>query len=209
MKQLIVIFSLAVTGLTNVSSFSQSAVVSATSMNVMYRGLENPIEIASCGYAPNQLIVTCTGGSIIGDSGKYNVKPGTDKVVIISVSAKTSNITLGEYKFKVKAVPTPVITWGGIFNGGSISSSIASTSPLIPRLEDFDFVVYAVIKSFNINFIDGGALNTMSITGNQIPGSLESKIKGLQKGTTIYFDEIKLSISGGDSRTTVAVFTIQ
>ncbi len=190
-----------------------SATVSATKMNVMYRGLDNPIEVSVPGVAPNNISVNISGGSMSGGNGKYIVKPGAGKEITISVGAKSvdgKSTSMGSYKFRVKSVPTPLITWAGQKTGGKVAASAASGNPLIPKMEDFDFDVYSVINSFSIAFsLNGSYFAKNGVNGNQIPNDISSKIRTLPKGTKIYFDDIKITVPGGERRTSSAVFSIQ
>lgn len=189
-----------------------SATVSATKMNVMYKGLDNPIEVSVPGVAPNQISVNCSGGSMSGGNGKYVVKPGAGKEIVISVGAKTmdgKSTSMGSYKFRVKPVPTPKITWANQTDGGMVSASAGSGSPLIPRMEDFDFDVYSTITSFEVGFKLGGDYYVKQCSGNQIPGDVAQKIRGLGRGTTVSFSSVKMTVPGGDRRSASASFKIQ
>jgi gliding motility-associated protein GldM len=189
-----------------------SATVSATKMNVMYKGLDNPIEVSVPGVAPNQISVNCSGASMTGGNGKYVCKPGAGKEVVISVSAKTNDgksTSMGSYKFRVKPVPTPKITWVNQTDGGMVGASAGAGSPLIPRMEDFDFDVYSTITSFEIGFKLGGDYYVKQCTGNTIPGDVAAKIRGLGRGTTVSFSSVKMTVPGGDRRSASASFKIQ
>ncbi len=188
-----------------------SATVSATKMNVMYRGLDNPIEVSVPGVAPNNVIVNCSGGSMSGGNGKYIVKPGTGKEINISVSAKNTDgksQNMGSYKFRVKSVPTPKVTWVNQADGGMVGANAGAGSPLIPRMEDFDFDVYATITGFTISFKMGGDLYSKACSGNTIPGDVASKIRGLGKGTKVYMESVKMTVPGGERRSASATFVI-
>lgn len=190
-----------------------SATVSATKMNVMYRGLDNPIEVSVPGVAPNNISVNCSGGSLSGGNGKYIVKPGTGKELTISVGAKTvdgKSTSMGAYKFRVKDVPDPQITWAGATSGERVSSSAAGGNPLIPKMKDFDFEVYSTISSYDIAFsLNGSYFSKTGQSGNTIGSDISSKIRTLPKGTKVYFDNVKVVKPGGSRSNLSAVFIIQ
>lgn len=190
-----------------------SATVSATKMNVMYRGLDNPIEVSVPGVAPNNISVNCSGGSMSGGNGKYIVKPGAGKELTISVGAKNvdgKSTSMGSYKFRVKDVPDPQITWAGQTTGGRVSASAAGGNPLIPKMKDFDFEVFSTITSYDIAFsLNGSYFSKTGQNGNVISGDIASKIKILPKGTKVYFDNVKVSKPGGSRANLSAVFIIQ
>ncbi|MBW7936138.1 MAG: gliding motility protein GldM [Flavobacteriales bacterium] len=188
-----------------------SATVSPTKMNVFYRGLDNPISVGVPGVAPNNIVVNAAGGSISGSNGTYIVKPGTGNEMTINVSAKMADgksASMGSFKFRVKRVPTPTVVWANQMNGGKVSGAAGAASPLIPRMDDFDFDVYATIRSFDIAFNVNGSYYSKSYQGNTIPGETSDKIRKLPKGSKIFFDNIKMTVPGNETRTANAVFTI-
>lgn len=190
-----------------------TATVSPTKMNVFYRGLDNPISVSVPGVAPNNISVSASGGSISGGNGNFIVKPGTGNECNINVSAKMQDgktVSMGTFKFRVKRVPTPTLVWANQESGGKVSAGAGSISPLIPQMKDFDFEVYSTIKSFDIAFsLNGSYFSKTGINGNQIPGDVSSKIKTLPRGTKVFFDAVKMSVPGGETRTTSASFVIQ
>ncbi|MBE2246179.1 MAG: gliding motility protein GldM [Candidatus Competibacteraceae bacterium] len=186
-----------------------SATVSPTKMNVFYRGLDNPISVSVPGVAPNNIVVSGTG--ISGSNGNYIVRPGAGNEMTITVSAKMPDgktASMGSFKFRVKRVPTPTVIWANQANGGKVAANAGAASPLIPRMDDFDFDVYSTIRSFDVAFNLNGSYYSKSCQGNTIPGEVSDKIRRLPKGTKVYFDNIKMSIPGNETRTANAVFTI-
>jgi len=189
--------------------------VTPDAMNVFYRGLENPITVSVPGVAPNQITATCTGcESWKGGNGKYVLKPGQGKEASINVSIKTSDgktQNMGAAKFRVKRIPDPTIKFSNKKNN-EVLSIVEATSggALIPMLEDFDFNVYAVIKSFTVSFDPGtGSIYDKNCTGNQIPDDVSRMMKKIPKGKKLYFDNIKVSMPDGTVRTASAVYTIR
>jgi hypothetical protein len=70
------------------------AVVSATKMNVVYRGLENPISVSVPGYSASQTQVTSSLGSLkpAAQAGTFNLSipvGDVNKELVVSVSVKT------------------------------------------------------------------------------------------------------------------------
>lgn len=190
-----------------------TATVSPTKMNVFYRGLDNPISVSVPGVAPNNISVSASGGSISGGNGNFIVKPGAGNECNINVSAKMPDgktVSMGTFKFRVKRVPTPTLVWANQESGGKVSAGAGSISPLIPQMKDFDFEVYSTIKSFDIAFsLNGSYFSKTGIQGNQIPSDVSGKIKTLPRGTKVFFDAVKMSVPGGETRTTSGAFTIQ
>ena|SRR5687768_1353804 len=193
--------------LTSEGNSSLTPAVSATNMNILYQGLDNPVQITVPGTY-DQAIIECSGGKISGNNGYYIVKPVSNKEVIISVytvvKGKFQDTT--QFKFRVKKVPTPEIIWAGKLPGDTIVASAGAASPLIPRMYDFDFDVYCILTSFDISYTNGGRTG---ISGNQIPSDIAREIRALPSGTIVRFDNVKVLVPGGDTRFQSAFFVVK
>jgi len=190
------------------------ASVAATKMNVFYRGLDNPVTVSVPGYPPSQLIVSGSGPiSVSGGNGNYVVKANNTGAAKINVSVKTEDgrtISMGSQEFRVKTIPTPVLKWGGKRSGELVPAGLASVSPLIPEMENFDFEVYSRILSFEISYTgQGGLLQRREVTGNQIPGDLQGKIRSMRRGEKVFFSDVVIQLPSGERRKVEGAFKIQ
>jgi gliding motility-associated protein GldM len=91
-----------------VISKPNSAVISADKMNVVYRGVENPMTISIPGIPDNKVAASAPGLRKVRGS-KYNMIPGKGREVNISASGtlpdgkKVSTVT----NFRIKDIPAP------------------------------------------------------------------------------------------------------
>lgn len=88
-----------------------SATVSATLMNVLYAGYENPISVSVPGVPTNRISATMTGGTLnkTGD-GTYTAIPaqtGEDVTITVSALNEGRQQEMGNYTFHVRALPDP------------------------------------------------------------------------------------------------------
>lgn len=186
--------------------------VTPDQMNVFYRGLDNPITVSVPGAAPSQITATCAGCTQFTSKGggKYVLKPGTANEATINVSVKLGDGTtknMGGMKFRVKRIPDPKIMWGGKETSSPITVVEAQNSALIPQMFDFDFPVYATIKSFTISYELNGSIVDKQVNGNRIPSDVP--LNRVPKGKKIYFDKIQIVMPDGTIRTQAAVYTIR
>ena len=166
------------------------------------------------GYPPSQLIVSGSGPiSVSGGNGNYVVKANNTGAAKINVSVKTEDgrtISMGSQEFRVKTIPTPVLKWGGKRSGELVPAGLASASPLIPEMENFDFEVYSRILSFEISYTgQGGLLQRREVTGNQIPGDLQGKIRSMRRGEKVFFSDVVIQLPSGERRKVEGAFKIQ
>lgn len=121
------------------------AVISATELNVVYIGLDNPISVSVPGYAASAIRLSTTGGTILPGptNGTYLVKvdQSTGRDITISASVREENgrmREMGKQKYRVRSVPKPLPSLGIIDASGSVSAAQLSTTQYVTTpLRDF------------------------------------------------------------------------
>ncbi|MBT8327519.1 MAG: gliding motility protein GldM, partial [Bacteroidia bacterium] len=116
--------------------FKPTATIAATEMNLLYKGIDNPMSISVPGFSAADINISAPGINLRSQGGgKYNAKvPGsTNGEITISASLKKGGKRLGSQKFRVRSLPQPTAQLGGIPNDGlpkGKSSVMAQTSIL-------------------------------------------------------------------------------
>ena len=173
-----------------------STVVSPTKMNVVYRGLENPIEVSVGGYAPSQLQVSADNGTLSGSNGKYTIKPGQGKecAVRVSVKSKDGKVSpMGEpFKFRVKDIPKPEPFFAGVTGSGKATSGrLKLEKKVTAKLEDFDFegVNYTVV-AFDLVVNVRGRYSTYSSKSENLTSEMAGVLANQQRGDKVTIQNI-------------------
>ena len=110
--------------------------VSATKMNVVYRGINNPIAVG--GGVGGAISATASNGTMTPTgNGTYNLLPGAADEVTISVSSNGSS--LGSMKFRVKDLPKPTAIIRNVVNGQVSKSALLAANRVEAEMKDFDF----------------------------------------------------------------------
>ena len=110
--------------------------VSATKMNVVYRGIDNPIAVG--GGVGGEINASASSGSLTRTgNGTYNLRPGEANEVTISVTSGGSS--LGSMKFRVKDLPKPVALIRNVVNGVVSKSALQAAGRVEAEMKDFDF----------------------------------------------------------------------
>ena len=128
-----------------------SVVISPTKMNVLYRGVDNPLEISVPGVDPSNLIVSGTGVKKSGNGYIADVTRNKGGELKISVSVrdgdKTSN--MGSKLFRVKNLPDAS---GSIFGKteGLMSANLIKKAKVEAKFNNFDFKLPLTVTSFQI-----------------------------------------------------------
>ena len=88
-----------------------SATVSATLMNVLYAGYENPLSVSVPGVPANRISATMSGGTLTKNAdGNYTAVPSTtgeDVTITVSALNEGRQQEMGQYTFHVRALPDP------------------------------------------------------------------------------------------------------
>jgi len=118
------------------------AVISATKMNVVYIGLENPISVSVPGVSAREVTVTSSAGGKLksgGQDGTFLLTvDGTQREIIIN--ATVNGKVMGFQKYRVRPIPKPMPQLGSIFQSGSYSAGeIKAANFVITALKDFAF----------------------------------------------------------------------
>ncbi len=171
------------------------SVISADKMNVVYRGLDNPITISMPGVPNNKVKASAPGLSSKGGT-KYMMRPGTGKEVTINVTGTIDGkqVKTSPKTFRIKDVPKP---FGAIRNlTGTVpmpKASLSKTSVGV-TLPDFVFDLTFNVTGFKLK-VPGQA--TIIVSGNRMNGQAKSAIAKAKRGDIISIFDIKSKLSNG------------
>ena len=87
-----------------------TATVSATMMNVLYAGINNPISISVPGVAQNAVSATMTNGSLTRSGDHWNAHPtkvGAECVITVTATIEGRSQTVSSTSFRVRKLPDP------------------------------------------------------------------------------------------------------
>jgi len=177
---------------TSYTVFKPMATVAATSMNVFYRGLENPVSVSVPGYSAANVSVSISGGHKITSKGggNYIVEPGAGRDAVITVTA--GGRTMGTANFRIRNVPRPQATFAGS-TGGNIDKQQIIGGP-VARANMGDFVfenVRFTIQSFNFVMAErSGVLSTLPQRGDRLDAAAIAKVQAAARGQRIFIENI-------------------
>ena len=179
------------------------AVVSPTKMNVMYIGVENPLDISVSGFTDDKVSATISQGSLSKSGKGWVAKVSTAGEATISVSAKDAEgkaKSMGQSKFRVKRVPDPVAKVAGKKEGMIPKNLLAAQTGVVADLENFDFDLRFTIKGFTVSATIKGFEQVKASPSNVLTSEQKELINRVDKGQKVYFDEIKAVGPDGSKR---------
>jgi gliding motility-associated protein GldM len=176
-----------------------SLAVSADKMNVFYIGVDNPVSVA----APMPNFTASAPG--LSKSGKGWVmrprKPGKVNIVVTGIEDDGSKVPLGKAEFRVKRLPDPKSYVSGKSGSASIKkAAFKAASTVQAKMDNFDFDLRVVVKSFVFSTTKAGIINDVKISGNKLNAKCKAMIKGAKRNQKFYLEKIKVRMPDGTTR---------
>ena len=173
-----------------------SAVISADKMNVVYRGVDNPITISMPGVSDNKVNASAPGLRKVSGS-KYMMNPGQGREVTINVSGEIDGQKFSSsQQFRIKNLPRPVAKIGGESTNIKLPKSTVANIPIEAAMEDFDFDLKVRIKSFKVS-VPGQP--SVSVQGNRLNDQARNVLNRARKGDIVQIFDISAEIEGNSS----------
>lgn len=169
------------------------AVISPTRMNVLYRGIENPVSISIPGVAADAVSLSGPGVRLLG-AGKYIIDPSSvqGRTARYTPSARMSDGTIHTFpaqEFRIKSVPAPV----GQIRGQSnlrINKNTLVQNRVEVSYPDFEFDIPLTVTGFTVK-IPGRP--SYQVVGDRFSSQAANAIIGAAAGSEIVIRDIKYS----------------
>lgn len=174
--------------------------VSATKMNVVYRGIDNPIAVG--GGVGGEISATASNGSLTRTgNGTYNLRPGDANEVTINVSSAGSS--LGSMKFRVKDLPKPQALIRNVVNGQVSKSALLAANRVEAEMKDFDFdgVKYDVVGYTFRYKTKAGTTKEAKANSGAFTDEIKNAISGSNVGDMFQFTAIQVRGNDGKTKT--------
>jgi len=172
------------------------AIVSADKMNVVYRGIENPITVSMPGVPGNKVNASAPGLSKVQGS-QYIMVPKTGTEVKINVVGEIDGEKFpSSATFRIKSLPRPTPTVRGqVQDGGAIPMPINAlkVSLIGATFENFDFDISPVVKRFSLS-IPGQP--SIEINGDRLNKKAQDLLDLARAGDIVQIFDIKADVPG-------------
>ena len=182
-----------------------TATVSATGMNVFYRGIPNPVAISAGGVPESDVQARISSGNIRRTGiGSYVVKPGVGRdIATVSVYATVegSQKLMTRQDFRVYDLPKPDAVVEGISGSeGALTVGRLSQLQIVEaEAEDFVFEVDYKVQSFEVAFQgQGGIWSTIPSNSERFTSAQRNIFRQLRTGQRVMIEKVKAT--GPDGR---------
>ena len=171
-----------------------SANISADKMNVVYRGLPNPMTISFAGIPESDVTASATGLTSAG-KGKYNLNPGSGTEVVVTATGKMADgKSVSDKKvFRIKNIPAPAGAIGGVTGVQKGAKSRLEVSQISAVLQDFLYDLNFQVTRFSFK-VPGQA--AIIVSGDRVNAQCKAALARATKGDQISIFDIKTKIVG-------------
>ncbi|MBF8148374.1 gliding motility protein GldM [Winogradskyella sp. F6397] len=175
-----------------------SATISADKMNVVYRGVANPMTISFAGVPDNKVRASGAGLSPAGSGGKYVMNPGTGREVTINVTATLDDGSPAsdQKTFRIKDIPKPTGTISGQDGMVRLPKRNIEIGTVGAKLDDFVFDLPINVTSFQVK-VPGQP--TVNVAGTKMNSQAKAAIGRARTGDVVTIFNIKAKITGNSS----------
>lgn len=182
-----------------------TATVSATMMNVLYAGIDNPMSISVPGVATNAVTATMTNGTLAKNGDAWVARPtkvGEDAVITVNANMDGSQQTVATMTFRVRKLPDPSPYISFTDSKGNVerykgSRPFAKTlllqaSGLEAAIDDDLLNIQFKVLSFETVFFDsmGNAIPEVS-NGASFSQRQKDSFRRLSRGKRFYISRVK------------------
>ncbi|MEZ5012443.1 MAG: GldM family protein [Bacteroidales bacterium] len=185
-----------------------NVVVSPTAMNVLYVGLDNPIDISVPGVGSDAISATMVNGNIKRGKlekyrGEWIARPevvGREASINVSAVVNGERMRFPPYTFRVQNIPDPVAKFANVTEG-SVAKNVALAQPgVFAVLDGFLFDLEYNVTGFKMTVTQRGFDREAASNGARMTQEQRGLIESLNRGQKLYITEIKAVGPDGRSR---------
>lgn len=180
------------------------ASISPTMMNVLYVGVENPLDIAA-GATGCILQPKITLGSIQKmPDGKYNATfttPGNAEV-IVNATLNGKTFEMGRQKFRILRLPTPIPSINGVPPGAITKERLATLTGVTAIMPpDFVYQIKPKVLSYKVTILKKEGVIEVNGTEPMFPEKVTKLLKTMKKDEAVFIESIKVMMPDKEVRT--------
>ena len=195
--------------------FEPAATVSATMMNVLYAGIDNPLSISAPGVTANQISATMTNGTLTRQGDHWVARPsavGKEAVVTVTANMDGVNQVMGSTTFRTRKLPdpSPFIAYTDAqgnadrYRGGKPlrKATLLSSDGIEAAIDDELLNIRFNVVSFQTVFFDQNGANIVEVSdGAKFSARQKAKFREIKSGRRFIITNVKASGPDGITRT--------
>lgn len=184
-----------------------TVVISPSKLNVLYRNVDNPLDIGVPGVDPSRIRVSGPGITKNGEGWSADVTKlqGKETTITVQVVDENGKVTQNQSKaFRIKGLP---LAEGSILkrSTGTLSAGVLSNAKIEAGYPDFPYDLSLDVTGFEVR-VDG--YPPQKVNGNTFDATTKSRIASLKPGQSITVRNIVAKTTRGDRITNIAPISI-
>ena len=173
-----------------------AATISADKMNVVYRGVKNPMTISFAGVSDNKVVAGGQGLSRVGGS-KYimdatSIK-GREVTINVTGTLPDGQKVSDNAMFRIKDLPKPTGTVRGEDGALNMQRNSLEISTIGAKFDDFDFELPLRVTGFKFK-VPGQP--TIQVNGNKLDARAKQALKKAKRGSGVQIFDIEAKAQG-------------
>jgi gliding motility-associated protein GldM len=174
-----------------------AALIAADKMNVVYRGVANPMSISIPGIPNNKVRASAPGLKPVNGS-KYIMNPGTGRTVTITASGTLPDGqgVSSKSEFRIKDIPRPSGSIRGESGSAKMPRKNLEIATVGALLEDFDFDLNLKVSGFKFK-VPGQP--TVSVKGDKLDTRAKSALRRAKRGEAVQIFDVNAFITNNKS----------
>ena len=173
-----------------------TATISADKMNVVYRGVKNPMTISFAGISDNNVKATAAGLTRIKGS-KYIIDvtkvKGREVTINVSGTLPGGEKVSDRAKFRIKDLPRPTGTIRGENGLVKMQRNSLEISTIGAKFEDFDFELPLNVSGFKFK-VPGQP--TINVSGGKLNSRAKAALRKAKRGSAVQIFDIQAKAKG-------------
>lgn len=181
-------------------------VASPIKMNVLYRGVENPIDLSVPGVPADRIRPAISTGRITrGASGWVATGMAGNSAEVFAVVDQVDGSTrrIGPVEFRVKDLPPPTAFVAGKSARETqvLRVDLTAAKGVAARLDDSEWDDPWKVHHFKLSIVRRGApVLEFSTNDNEFTAEMRTALSALRPNDRVYFEEIKARLANGQGR---------
>ena len=173
-----------------------TATISADKMNVVYRGVQNPMTISFAGVSDNNISANAQGLNKVGN-GKYNMDvttvKGREVTINVSGTLPDGDKVSDRATFRIKDLPRPTGTVRGEDGNIKMQRNALDISTIGAEFEDFDFNLPLTVTGFKFKVLGQPTIN---VNGSKLDTRAKAALSKAKRGSDVQIFDIEAKAQG-------------
>jgi gliding motility-associated protein GldM len=165
-------------------------------MNVVYRGVKNPMTISFAGIPDNKVTASAQGLSR-GSGSSYvmdaSLIKGREVTINVTATLPDGGKVSDNAKFRIKDLPKPTGTVRGEDGATKMQRNALEISTIGAKFDDFDFELPLRVTGFKFKV---AGQPTINVNGNKLDSRAKGALRKAKRGSDVQIFDIEAKAGG-------------